>query len=233
MVAGSFPKSLVFCAAVFVGLLESRSAVRVCLADEPAGKIASARPAAEKKVNITISKETTYLLGPLNADGTVNYVAAINEIYSKGVTSENNAAILLIKALGPEFLDPSVRGKVLERLGVALPAGGEYLMSLRAYVRAKMIKGDPRGPVPEVMIAEPDEAEIGAAQGKADRQLDKAMAGPWEAKDCPVIAGWLKANEKQLALVVEASRRRRFFLPNFSADEPQSVIATVLPCFTE
>src|SRR5437660_9603045 len=34
----------------------------------------------------TVSKETTYFVGPLDRDGYVDYVAAINQHYSRGVT---------------------------------------------------------------------------------------------------------------------------------------------------
>jgi hypothetical protein len=46
-----------------------------------------------------ISKETTYYTKPLRADGTIDYVEAINERLSQGVTRENNAAIPLLVAL--------------------------------------------------------------------------------------------------------------------------------------
>jgi hypothetical protein len=47
----------------------------------------------------TISKETTFALSPIRDDGTVDYVEAINEQLSKGVTLENNAAIPMLKAI--------------------------------------------------------------------------------------------------------------------------------------
>ncbi len=47
----------------------------------------------QAKVKITVGKDTTYITGPLNADGTVNYVAYINAKHSKGVTPRNNAGI--------------------------------------------------------------------------------------------------------------------------------------------
>ena len=46
-----------------------------------------------------ISKETTYFSGPLRTDGTIDYVEAFNEELSKGVTKENNAAILMLEAM--------------------------------------------------------------------------------------------------------------------------------------
>src|SRR5690349_10746497 len=45
-----------------------------------------------------LAKETTFFSGPLRKDGTVDYVAAINEELGRGVTRENNAAIPLLEA---------------------------------------------------------------------------------------------------------------------------------------
>ena len=45
---------------------------------------------------LIISRETTYITGPLNADGTVNYYQYFDDKASAGVTPETNAAIGLI-----------------------------------------------------------------------------------------------------------------------------------------
>src|SRR3954466_16399265 len=45
-----------------------------------------------------ISKETTYFTAPVRADGTIDYVEAINARLSRGVTPENNAGIPLLDA---------------------------------------------------------------------------------------------------------------------------------------
>jgi hypothetical protein len=44
-------------------------------------------------------------------------------------------------------------------------------------------------------------------------QLDSASDRPWHAKDYPAVAAWLKANEKPLALVIEAVKRPAYFDP--------------------
>jgi hypothetical protein len=53
---------------------------------------------------IVVSEETTILTGPLRPDGTVDYPAALNAKYGKGVTPENNLAVGLAKVLGRDFL---------------------------------------------------------------------------------------------------------------------------------
>ena len=55
--------------------------------------------AGKPKRPITISKQTTYLVQPLDRDGYVDYLAALNHLDSQGVTPENNAGILLVRAM--------------------------------------------------------------------------------------------------------------------------------------
>ena len=50
---------------------------------------------------LPLGKDTTYVTGPLDKDGYVDYAAALNERLGKGVTPANNANVLLWKALGP------------------------------------------------------------------------------------------------------------------------------------
>jgi hypothetical protein len=82
---------------------------------------------AQAAVPFTVSKETTAIVGPLKGDGTVDYVAAINQIYGKGVTAENNGYVIWLRVVGTDALPGSVRLKTLAILGVAqqdLPAKG-------------------------------------------------------------------------------------------------------------
>ena len=80
---------------------------------------------------LTVSRETTVLLGPLNPDGTVNYVAALNQMYGEGVTPENNAAVLLIQAGGPDQTYPrAYTRRFFNRLDMErLPVKAAYLIS--------------------------------------------------------------------------------------------------------
>jgi hypothetical protein len=76
---------------------------------------------------LRIARGTTFLTGPVNPDGTINYTAALNAMLSEGVTSQNNAAIELLQVLGPEMIQGQARPAVLGQLGLAdLPATGEY-----------------------------------------------------------------------------------------------------------
>src|SRR5262245_43901123 len=57
-------------------------------------------PTEKSKGKFSISKETTYVTGPLDKDGYIDYAAALNERLGQGVTPENNANVLLWRAMG-------------------------------------------------------------------------------------------------------------------------------------
>jgi hypothetical protein len=42
----------------------------------------------------SVSKETTAITGPLHDDGSVDYVAALNQRHGQGITPENNGFVL-------------------------------------------------------------------------------------------------------------------------------------------
>ena len=128
----------------------------------------------------TISEETTHITEPLRKDGSVDYVGALNQRFSQGVTPENNAAVLFWKAMGPVEIAPEYRDKYFRMLGIPpLLEQGDYFVDL----------------------------------DNTSDQLDLAMTRPWSRTDFPVLAEWLVANEKPLALVVEASKRPRRYDP--------------------
>ncbi|MDB5320037.1 MAG: hypothetical protein JWN40_1668 [Phycisphaerales bacterium] len=81
-----------------------------------------AKPDVPAAPRFVISKETTYVAGPVRADGTIDYVEAINERLSKGVTKENNAAISLLQAaMAEDPMQARHYAKVCQKLGIAPP----------------------------------------------------------------------------------------------------------------
>jgi hypothetical protein len=130
------------------------------------------------------------------------------------VTPENNANVLIWKALGPrpERGEP-MPPEYFKALGInEPPANGEYFVGLRAFLSDRKV----------------DESAWTAI---ADQQF---LAGKrlWTAKDYPHIAAWLAVNEKPLTLVIEASKRPAYFnplVPNRTVTEPGLLIGCLLP----
>ena len=64
-----------------------------------------------------VGKETTVISGPLHEDGTPDYVTAINERQSKGVTSENNAFVAWLEVAGTDNISEKIREQMLKMCG--------------------------------------------------------------------------------------------------------------------
>jgi hypothetical protein len=163
---------------------------------------------------VTVSTETTYVTGPLDKHGYVDYVAALNERLSKGITPENNANVLIWQALGPrpEGGTP-MSPEYFQWLGIeSPPEQGEYLVSWQNYLKERSKSGN----------------ELAA---HIDRML-RAAEWPWAAKDEPELANWLKRNEKPLALMIKATRRSQYYnpvVPKRTGDWSPGLLGALLP----
>jgi hypothetical protein len=176
----------------------------VCGADD--------KPPAPK---LPLGKDTTYVVGPLDKHGYIDYEAALNAEMSKGITPENNANALLIQVLGPAPEGGSgFPPEYFKWLGIAIPPKeGDYFIGMNTYVRDKLgISGERLEKFYEV-------------QGQVTKR-------PWVSKDCPPMAEWLKANDKQLALIASAMKRPEYFNPLCSRKqegESSNLIGVLLP----
>ena len=172
---------------------------------------------------IKTSPETTFITGPLREDGTVDYVAALNEMCSEGVTPENNAAVLLVQAFGLDPIPGEIRERFFQRLGVPwIPMEGHGLERFEAYFEREALKAAPKGEEP----ADPSEA--------AGKQYEQIMERPWSKEEFPVAARWLAENGPQIDLVVAASKRPRCYVPLVAEpDRPGTLLSVPLPLLEE
>ncbi|HLN30528.1 MAG TPA: hypothetical protein VK395_22480 [Gemmataceae bacterium] len=140
----------------------------------------------------TIGKETTYISSPVDKDGYIDYSADLNERLRQGVTPANNANILLLKALGPHHYGHTLPAEFFQFMEMeAPPVAGEYFIEPAQFMK-------------EHLKVDPDEGE---------KELALVLKGPWTANDYPDMAAWLKANEKPLGLIVEATKRSQYYSP--------------------
>ncbi len=107
---------------------------------------AAAQPADKPPPKITIAYDTTRITTPLKPDGTPDYLAALNRTCSRGVTSSNNAAVLLLYGLGPSVIHKDIRPAFFKKLGVALPAERKYFKRFPRSWEAKNYKAALEGP---------------------------------------------------------------------------------------
>lgn len=179
----------------------------------------SAEPStkAKPRVRVTISKETTYITEPLRPDGYPDYIAALNQRMSKGVTPENNAAVLFWKAMGPSKIKPEYRERHFKMLGIPpLPESGDYFVTSDDFIGRHKAKITPDSVAPGE-----DEEDITKAVWN---QMNIAMERPWSKEEFPVWAEWLAANEKPLTLLAEACRRPRRYEPLISGHDNRGLM---------
>jgi hypothetical protein len=156
---------------------------------------------------IDVSKQTTYVTEPLLENGLPDYEAYLRAKMSEGVTPENNAAVLLLKALGPGDVSRADFDAVAAEIGLD-PTSSDVgaLESLHSDAnRQRVLAWLPKpAPAADGMESKPDvEAHIEVAQRTA-----------WTSQQLPPLAEWVEANQAPLDLIVEATRRPRYYCPS-------------------
>jgi hypothetical protein len=201
-----------------VAILAGIGIAAVSLASADGGEAVKGPPGKEAaKVppgGIKVSRETTFITEPLRKDGSVDYLAALNQRYSQGVTPENNAAMLFLQAMGPGEINKDIRERFFKMLGIEpLAEKGLYLEHFPEFFERK----HPEIPAPNL-------SKI------ASKQYERIMDRPWSKTEFPVAAGWLEENQLQLDVIVAATKRPRFYTPMLTyGGEGGLLIATLLP----
>lgn len=197
MTRGAMHSSLVL-AAFMTAVLDGSA-----FAADPASAENGAETPTKPRVLVTISKETTFITEPLRPDGYPDYLAALNQRCSRGVTPENNAAVLFWKAMGPGAIKKEYREKYFQMLGIPpLAEKGDYFVTLHGFFPQAEDDKELRASVPEANTAY-----------DRSKWLTPALKQPWTERQHPALAKWLAVNEKPLALIVDASKRPRRFDP--------------------
>jgi hypothetical protein len=158
---------------------------------------------------VIVSPETTCITGPLHKDGTVNYVQALIDRFSEGVTPQANAAVPLVRALGPKIFAKCLREESLRQLSLTheqLAADEPFFVDFATF-GAITAGADPR--------------QWG---GLSDDELNGLIRSPWSADDYPLVAAWLATNARCLDLLVEASNREHIYLPIVPLKDPPRML---------
>jgi hypothetical protein len=145
------------------------------------------------------ARDTTYITGPIKDDGTIDYQSALNDRLRHDVAPGRNANTLLWEALGPQPDGVPLSPALFSLMKMPAPAEqGEYFVAIARYAKEHPEFGQGRPP------------------SEARQQLERAGRKPWSPGDFPLVAAWLKANERPLALVLQASRLPQFYYPHVS-----------------
>jgi hypothetical protein len=145
---------------------------------------------------IPLGWETTRITAPLTADGYPDYLAAINALESKGVTRENNAAIVL-----SEIVEFPYQAQVKRKAAFA-------------------IWGAPEPGKPLFEDYDSWLAREGPARDRNSTydEIRSAMTGPWTAAEHPALTRWLAAMEPAFTRMEAASERSVIYVPELTSD---------------
>lgn len=171
---------------------------------------------------IVVSRETTYLTAPLRADGLPDYERYILEKMRAGVTPENNAAVLLLQALGPRKMKPEEFAAVAKEIGldtskVAEPPlnyySDENYQNIAKWLRSiDSLPTEDNGENESALSSESIDSD---QEAYIDNEILFIVGDqPWTTKECPPLAVWLKQNQVAIDLLVSASSRPRLHAPS-------------------
>ncbi len=150
------------------------------------------------EIKLEIGPDTTVIDGPVNPDGTINYLAYMNQKLSEGVTPENNFAVDLMKAM-PEshWPSPGYRIKAFVSAGIELHIDNRTLVSLPEYFTT-----------------------IGDAQGPVDMEsvYTVVTSRPWDEKEFLFVKSWLDSQEEVLDSLALGAAKSEFFFPMLAED---------------
>jgi hypothetical protein len=171
------------------------------------------------KLPFTISEETTVITAPLNADGTPDYIGALNAKFSQGVTPENNGFVLWSElaptneSYGDSF-PPKLREKILQLAGAKqLPPGSPTFQNWDTYIWT--LTGT---------------KSFGVSPWQPTRNVNVERE-PWTEHDFPQYAQYLKTQDQQLDKAVAAAARPQWWLPVASPDDRALKTAILTPIY--
>ncbi|EAQ80855.1 hypothetical protein [Blastopirellula marina] len=167
---------------------------------------------------IILSKQTTYLTGPLNANGLIDYERAILEMQAANVEPQENAAIPYLQAMWPCELTPEEQAWVCNALQMSQPSQHGMVHSgsdatLDAVTdwlnQQQAVNADAQDLTPLT---------------KTDALVAVGLAywTPWTREQLPPLADWLDQQAPHFAKLHEINERPKYFLPSPSFLNNQS-----------
>ena len=198
---------------------------------------------------VEVSTETTRITEPLDSNGDVDFLEAVNLRCAEGVTTENNAFVKLFQVLGPIPKDAEKTSKIAKRLGIdAFEAGGSYFRDFDDWLvvdadrrREEVWKkemGEEAMAEMEALAASETQPEPAPEVSMFDFSLDErekmeklfvacefAELNPWSSEDFPEIEKWRKSHEPLMNVAREGIQRSHYYYPLVSTQLPQVMSA--------
>ena len=162
----------------------------------------------KKQTVLRISPQTTRITEPLDERGFVDYVKAVDQMASRGVTTENNFEVVLRRVLGPEEIPEVMRKEYYQRLGIAISRANFFI----SYSDFRKLDNKP----------------------SSLTDFNRGYEAPWTADDLPHLARWLHSVDGKLDTLVSGSKRARYYTPYLAglpgdSEEYPRMISMLLP----
>ncbi|MEM9883606.1 MAG: hypothetical protein AAF800_11885 [Planctomycetota bacterium] len=187
---------------------------------------ALAAPALAMAGPPTVGPQTTYYQGPLDDEGYVDYVAALNAAFGDAdAEPRDNAFLGVLDHLETADWSEGHVPALYAALGAA-PAAEDRPRFRTFYDHANAL-GLPSAPPFDWDNAGPDDEPPPPPPGTADAMAERAAAAPWTDDDLPEVARWLDSIRAPLDAIVEATRRTAYFAP-LVRPHPEAVVIEVL-----
>lgn len=194
---------LLHLSAALAGLNAARSSVEAAESDLPA------LPA------IVPSPRTTRVTEPLDEEGYVDFIGALNAKLGTGVAPAENAAIPLLQAMGPSESNGRIPNLILKELGARPWQAGD--VDFQSY-------GE---------LSKAANGENADAAREWTQQYDQALSGPWTEQQFPKVAAVLISNQRALDAISIAVQRPKYFRPLVRQQPTDDMISILLPDIQE
>jgi len=188
----------------------------------------------------------SWLTGPLDSNGDVDYLEAINLRCAEGVTTENNAFVKLFQVIGPIPNDAETTNAIAKRLGIDPPQeDGDYFQEFEAWLvqegqrrrdesweretEGLMGEGDPLA-VPKSELEFAPIENVQESRKKMERALSQyvfAELNPWSSSDFPEVEKWRKLHEPLMNVAREGIDRSHYYYPLVSDGTPRVMNASL------
>ncbi|BBO30438.1 hypothetical protein [Lacipirellula parvula] len=179
--------------------------------------IAAAEPA------IKLDRETTFITNPLAEDDLPNYAQAIIDRQAKGVTEDNNGAIIFWQAMGPS----GVSDDDFQRICGALRIDPQTCQPRFDGPRTELFEQR----LVEWLQSQDPTLNTASAAELSQQVINAVTDGRLLASSVPPATSWLKANEQRLDQLIASAARPRFYSPppNLLQDQSSELALVTLP----
>lgn len=151
----------------------------------------AASPGAAQPDADPVDMPATFFAGPLNDDGTVNYVAALNDYKRAGLAPDGNAFVALIEVLPKDTWDQDQLAEMYRALEIEPPVEPhERFVTWDAFMTNRV-----------------------ADEARRSELLDRIQEQPWLPEQFPDAFEWIKANERALEGISRAVERSGYWQP--------------------